>query len=177
MGAHPRTCEPGGASDILEPAHPASQSSPAPQFYTSLPNSVSHDNMLAAWNQPQWECLHQWNGQRRPLFIYFAMPGLSCSMQDLVPWPGIKPVPPVALQAPLSMVFSRQEYWSELPCPRPGDIPDPGIKPGSPVSQADSLPSEPPGRPWSNLITQSLQCKVWGAEETSPSLSNDDITN
>ena len=38
----------------------------------------------------------------------------------------------VAHQAPLSMEFSRQEYWSGLPCPSPGDLPDPGIKPGSP---------------------------------------------
>ena len=43
------------------------------------------------------------------------------------------------------MGFSRQEYWSGLPCPPPGDLPDPGIKPGSPAFQADSLPTEPPG--------------------------------
>ena len=42
----------------------------------------------------------------------------------------------VADQAPLSMEFSRQEYWSELPCPRPGDLPDAGIKPTSPMSPA-----------------------------------------
>ena len=46
-----------------------------------------------------------------------------------------------------SMGFSRQEYWSGLPFLSPGDLPDPGIKPGSPVLQADSLPSEPPGKP------------------------------
>ena len=46
----------------------------------------------------------------------------------------------VARQSPLSMGFSRQEYWSRLPCPPPGDLPDPGIKPGSPALQADSLP-------------------------------------
>ena len=44
------------------------------------------------------------------------------------------------------MKFSRQEYWSGLPFPSPGDLPDPGIKPGSPAWQADSLPSEPPGK-------------------------------
>ena len=43
--------------------------------------------------------------------------------------------------------LSRQEYWSGLPCPPPGDLPDPGIEPGSPVLQADSLMSEPPGKP------------------------------
>ena len=47
----------------------------------------------------------------------------------------------VAHQAPLSMGFSRQEYWSGLPYPSPGDLPDPGIEPGSPALQADSLPT------------------------------------
>ena len=47
-----------------------------------------------------------------------------------------------SMQAPLSMGFSRQEYWSGLPFPSPGDLPDPGIKPGSPTLQEDSLPSE-----------------------------------
>ena len=53
----------------------------------------------------------------------------------------------VAHQAPLSMEFSGQEYWNELPFPSPGDLPEPGIKPGSPTLQTDSLPSEPPGKP------------------------------
>ena len=51
----------------------------------------------------------------------------------------------VALHVPLSMGFSRQEYWSGLPCPSPGDLPNPEIEPRSPSLQADSLPSEPPG--------------------------------
>ena len=45
----------------------------------------------------------------------------------------------VAHQAPLSMGFSRQEYWSRLPFPSPGDLPNPGIEPGSPTWQADAL--------------------------------------
>ena len=53
----------------------------------------------------------------------------------------------VARQAPLSMGFSRQEYWSGLPFPYPGDLPNPGIEPGSPALQADALSSEPPGKP------------------------------
>ena len=53
----------------------------------------------------------------------------------------------VAYQAPLSMEFSRQVYWSGFPFPSPGDLPDPGIEPGSPASQADTLPSEPSGKP------------------------------
>ena len=53
----------------------------------------------------------------------------------------------VACQAPLSIEFSRQEYWSGLPFPSAGDLPDPGIQLMSPALQADSLPSEPPGKP------------------------------
>ena len=50
-------------------------------------------------------------------------------------------------QAPLSMEFSRQEYWSGLPFPSLGDLPNPGIKPGSTALQVVSFPSEPPGKP------------------------------
>ena len=53
----------------------------------------------------------------------------------------------VAYQVPPSVKFSRQEYWSGLPFPSPGDLPDPGIEPRSPALQADALPSEPPGKP------------------------------
>ena len=53
----------------------------------------------------------------------------------------------VTCQAPLSMGFSRQEYWSGLPFPSPGDLPKTGIEPRSPALRADSLPSEPPGKP------------------------------
>ena len=53
----------------------------------------------------------------------------------------------VTCQAPLSMEFSRQKYWSGLPFPSPRDLPDLGIEPRSPALQADSLPSEPPGKP------------------------------
>ena len=52
-----------------------------------------------------------------------------------------------SLPAPPSIGFSRQEYWSGLPFPSPGDLPDPGIKPRSPALQADNLTSEPPGKP------------------------------
>ena len=52
----------------------------------------------------------------------------------------------VAYQAPPSMGFSRQEYWSGLPFPSPGDLSNPGIEPGSPEFQADALTSEPPGK-------------------------------
>ena len=53
----------------------------------------------------------------------------------------------LAWQTPLSMGFSRQEYWSGLPFPSPGDLPNPGIEPRSPALEADALTSEPPGKP------------------------------
>ena len=57
----------------------------------------------------------------------------------------------VAYQASPSMGFSRQEYWSGLPFPSPGDLPYPGIEPRSATLQADALSSEPPGKPWGNV--------------------------
>ena len=64
----------------------------------------------------------------------------SVMSDSVIPWI-------VGHQAPLSMGFSRQEYWSRVPFPSSGDLPDPGIEPGSPTLQTDSLPSEPPGKP------------------------------
>ena len=62
-------------------------------------------------------------------------------MSDFVsPWTG-------GCQAPQSIEFSRQEYWSGLPFPSLGDLPDPWMEPGSPSLQADSLLSEPQGKP------------------------------
>ena len=68
------------------------------------------------------------------------MKTLSCVRLFGIPWT-------VVYQASLSMEFSKQEYWSGLPFPSPGDLPDPGIEPRSPALQADALPSEPPGKP------------------------------
>ena len=68
---------------------------------------------------------------------------LSCVQLFVTPWT-------VAHHAPLSMGFFRQEAWSGLPFPPPGNLPDPGIKPSFPVApamQVDSLPLEPPGKP------------------------------
>ena len=62
---------------------------------------------------------------------------LSCVRLFATPWT-------VAYQAPPSTEFSRQEYWSGLPFPSPGDLPDPGIEPRSPALQADALLSELP---------------------------------
>ena len=63
----------------------------------------------------------------------------------------------IALQGPLSMGFSSQEYWSGLPFPSPWDLPDPGIEPWSPALQAYSLPSEPAGKPY-DLLLLLLSC-------------------
>ena len=67
------------------------------------------------------------------------MKSLSCVRLFVTPWT-------VPCQAPPSVGFFREEYWSGLPFPSPGDLPHPGIEPWSPALQADSLPSEPPGK-------------------------------
>ena len=61
----------------------------------------------------------------------------------------------VALQSPLPMGFSRQEYWSELPFPPPGDLPDPGIEPASPALAGGLFTTEPPGKPHPS-VTETL---------------------
>ena len=78
--------------------------------------------------------------------------GITVSYQVLVAQLGL-----TFCQDPLSMEFSRQDYWSGLPFPLPGDLPDPGIKPRSPTLQSDSLLSEPPGKPQ----TPRQKC-LWG---------------
>ena len=72
---------------------------------------------------------------------------VSCSVISDSVTPGT-----IALQAPLSMGFSRPEYWSGLPFAPPGDFPEPGTEPRSPAFQADSLPSGPPGKPIVQII-------------------------
>ena len=72
------------------------------------------------------------------LIVKVKVKSLSRVRFFVIPWT-------VAYQAPPSMGFTRQEYWSGLQFPSPGDLPDPGIEPGSPAFQADTLTSEPPG--------------------------------
>ena len=67
----------------------------------------------------------------------------------LTPWT-------VAHQAPLSMGFLRQEYWRGLPFPTPGDLPNPGIEPKSPALAGGFFTYEPPGKPFSIVVVQSL---------------------
>ena len=75
-------------------------------------------------------------------FLVVVVAGLvaKSSLTLATPWT-------VARQAPLSMKFSRQEYWSGLPFPPPGDLPDQGIEPRFPALQADSLKTELQGKP------------------------------
>ena len=73
------------------------------------------------------------------------MKSLSCIRLLATPWTA-------AHQAPQSVGFSRQEYWSGLPFPSPGDLPNPGIEPESPALQADASLSEPPARLFSKSV-------------------------
>ena len=87
------------------------------------------------------------------LFIFKIIIIIYCELcyQSLIRVRLFATLQTVAHQAPLFMGFSRQEYWSGLACPSPGDLPHPGIKPRSPALQADSSPSE------SLLITYNLE--------------------
>ena len=90
----------------------------------------------------------------------------------------------VAHQAPPSMGFSRQEYWSGLPFPSPGDLPDPGIEPRSPTLQADALTSAPPGKPGvykvplnSGVIRSHCSCKSHQCVSESESVSHSIVSD
>ena len=77
---------------------------------------------------------------------------LSCVLLFATPWT-------VTYQAPLSMGFSRQEYWSGLPFPSPGDLSNPGIEPRSPTLRTVALPSEPPEKPVSvRIVPNDVSC-------------------
>ena len=71
----------------------------------------------------------------------------------------------ILCQAPLSMEFSRPEYWSGLPFPSPGDLSDPGIEPRSPALQADSLPTELQGKYISLCVFNSYSSLDLGSKE------------
>ena len=93
------------------------------------------------------------------VIIYFAVDFQPVQFFE-TPWT-------IAHQAPLSMGFSRQEFWSGLPFPPRGDLPHPGINLGSPVLQVDSLLSEPLGKPQVALVVKNLlantgRCKKCG---------------
>ena len=80
------------------------------------------------------------NEKRARLTLNQKVKSLSCVRLFATLWS-------IAHQAPLSMGFSRQEYWSGLPFSSPGHLPNPGIEPRSPTLQTSALTSEPPGKP------------------------------
>ena len=88
---------------------------------------------------------HSPTHEKAPLFCPWDV---LLKVKVLVAQPCLTPWDPMneTLQAPLSMGFSRQGYWSCLPFPSLGDLPDPGIEPGSRAQEADSLPTELPGK-------------------------------
>ena len=109
-----------------------------------LPHVLSQNFYLAAWRQ----CLLSF------LLVRFCISVVKVKVKSLsrvqlfaTPWT-------IARQAPPSMEFSRQEYWSGLPFPSPGDLPDSGIEPGSPALQADALTAELPGNVIDGLYFQ-----------------------
>ena len=79
-------------------------------------------------------------------FLFLVSVSCSVASDSVTRWT-------VALQAPLSMGFSRQEYWSGLPFPSPGNLPDPRIKLGSPALQADFVSTELPWKSFLFLVT------------------------
>ena len=106
---------------------------------TKLP--ASHFPWARSWalhsspdKSPNTICVYGWRGEWK------RVKSLSRVWLFVTPWTA-------AYQALRSMGFSRQEYWSGLPFPSPGDLPNPGIEPRSPALQTDTLPSEPLGKP------------------------------
>ena len=95
-------------------------------------------------------CCLSWREPSITLFLLLLLLNPSAvSDSSATPWT-------IARQAPLSMGFPKQEYWSGLPFPPPGDLPDPGIKPASPASPALAggfVTTEPPGKPSSLRAT------------------------
>ena len=132
----PRACSNSGPLNRWCHSTISSSVAPSPTF-----NLSQHQGLLKADDFCCPVLLHL----QCPIFCEFILPWPAEYAQLLshvwlfaTPWT-------VANQAPLSMGFSRQEYWSGLPFPSPGDLPDPGIKPRSPALWADALLSEPPG--------------------------------
>ena len=126
-------------------------------FKPSPGNQHCHPDFCCSSAKPppsgtQWSCppLSQQDPQTKGLDIAFT--GLASQKLYVLCWSLSRVQLSAALwtvahQAPLSMEFSRQEHWSGLPFPSPGDFPDSGSESGSPAAEADSLPSGPPGKP------------------------------
>ena len=100
-------------------------------FDCSVADLQCNVNFRCTAQQFSFICIYTYKGKAKSLI---------CVWLFVTPWTE-------GHQAPLSMGFSRQEYWSGLPFPSPGDLPDPGTEPVSPALQADALLFEPPGKP------------------------------
>ena len=98
------------------------------------------------WRERSWSLFPQIQATNLPLAPVLILPDFNVKVKSLSPVRLFATLWTVANQAPPSKGFSRQEYWHGLPFPSPGDLPHPGIKPRPSALQADSLPSEPPGK-------------------------------
>ena len=112
------------------------------------------------WMLPYSQASHEHHERRchghSPNYDLARSRSRSVTSASVTPWT-------VARQPPLSVAFPRQEYWSGWPFPSPGDLPNPEIKPGSPALQADSLPTEPPGKLLASLRVSNytFQASFW----------------
>ena len=139
-------CGPKEGSPLQPLSSPDNLSSHTGLFFTPRAIGPLHRLIATAWDGFLSIPSHKTNSFFRFQFksnFQYSMKVQSFSRVWLFvsPWT-------VAHQAPPSMGFSRQEYWSGLPFPSPGDLPNPGIEPRSPALLADALASEPPGEPY-----------------------------
>ena len=104
------------------------------------PHGLQPTRLLRPWDSP---------GKNTGVGCHFLLQCMKVESESEVTQSCLTLSDPMDCSLPGSSVpgFSRQEYWSGVPLPSPGDFPNPGIEPGSPALQVDSLPSEPPGKP------------------------------
>ena len=146
-GVHPNSCP------LSWWCHPVISSSVIP--FSSCPQSLpaSGSFPMSRFFTIRWPKYWSFSFSISPSSEYSGLTSFRIDWLDLaVPWT-------VICQVPLSIGFSRQEYWSGLPLPSPGEPPNPGIEPRSPILQADALPTElcgkPPGRGlWSYYLME-----------------------
>ena len=133
-----------------------------PQFnsmWTSPQSTWQHDSWLYQNNSGNKK---EWARPSSSLFITQSQEWLVSQSLSHV-WPFVTSWT-VACQAPLSMEFPRQEYWSGWPSPSPGDLPNPGVEPRSPTPQTDSLLCGPPGTTFA--LFSLLEKSHWGPTHT-----------
>ena len=115
----------------------------APSSWPNITLIISqrpHLQILLHWELMALTYVWGYGGHNHSFIPWSKVKSLSRVWLFVTPWT-------VAYKPPLSMEFPRQEYWSGLSFPSPGDLPGPGIEPRSPTLQADTLPSEPPVKP------------------------------